>query len=289
MISLTINSDSLSSGLLTDVLQSLSRCFDEQIKDPFFVIGATARDLLGILMDSREPQRRTRDLDICIAVPDWNTFDTAIQHLRRNGFRKDPNIIQRLYFGTERSAEYEIDVVPFGGVSPDNEHIWWPPDANPMMTVRGFDAVLKQCVTVHVQDRGFKFNIPTAGGLFLLKFDAWLDRHDKTDKDALDMAYLMQNYYLANATDTRYIDVYDLEGDFSELRAGAYMLAMDIRSLVKPSSLKFYRETINTEILKGEASGLLQKTMPNNENAVVAFDECVKAWQTMADILGMND
>lgn len=64
-----------------------------------------------------------------------------------------------------------------------------------MMSVRGFASVLKDCVDV-VVDGSFSFKIPSAPAFFVLKFDAWLDRHNLNDKDAQDMSFILSNYYL---------------------------------------------------------------------------------------------
>lgn len=285
---ISITSNKLSFCLQIKTLQALSECFDQHIGIPFFVIGATSRDFLSILFDSPKPLRATRDLDICLAVPDWDRFDMVSKIMQSHGFRKDPNVKQRFYYDTGDFAEYEIDVVPFGGVSPDEEHIYWPPDMDPMMTVRGFDAVLKQCISVEMVDLDFSFKIPTAGGLFLLKFDAWLDRHTKTDKDAEDMRYLMASYFLPNCTDLKYAGVYELEGEFSDIRAGAYMLAVDICQLVDKKHLEFYHATIREEIAKSEDSDLLRMTMSRQDDTISAFNEIKSAWAAMAEVIEEN-
>lgn len=280
---LEITSKQFSQDLLVEVLQALTRCF-EGIDQPFFVVGATSRDLLAIVFDMSDPQRATRDLDICIAIPTWERFDEISEELQRNGFSKDNHAKQRFHYTTRLKIDYEVDVVPFGGISPDEAHIYWPPDMDPMMTVRGFDDVLKQCITVRVIDKSFEFNIPTAGGLFLLKFDAWIDRHDSTDKDALDMMYLMEHYYLPNSTDDKYASVYDLDGSFSEIRAGAYMLAIDICELMDSKHLSFYAEAINVELAKEEQSPLLQQMLRSRSNSPGAFRELKDAWKTMSTV-----
>ena len=45
-------------GLVSDVLQAMARCFDERGHQPFFVIGAIARDILSIIFKSDRPMRR---------------------------------------------------------------------------------------------------------------------------------------------------------------------------------------------------------------------------------------
>ncbi len=55
--------------------------------------------------------------------------------LQARGFRKDPNIKQRFYYTGCKEAEYEVDVVPFGGVEKPDENIYWPPEESPRMSM----------------------------------------------------------------------------------------------------------------------------------------------------------
>ena len=268
-------------GLVSDVLQAMARCFDERVHQPFIVIGATARDIISIIFKSDRPMRRTRDLDISVAVADWKSFNHIAQSLQECGFRKDDTIKQRFYYPIA-GLEYEVDVIPFGGVSPDEKHIYWPPDMDPMMTIRGFNAVLSHCIEIAVPDAGYSFQIPTAAGLFLLKLDAWVDRHYKTDKDAQDMRYLMDSYYLPQCTEPKYEAVFDVP-EFTVLKAGAYMLAIDICELLTEENLRFYYELVRDEVQKAEASQLLQMTMRSDD-----YTDVEQAWGQMRDVLQMK-
>lgn len=265
-------------GPVSDVLQTMARCFSERLHQPFFVIGATARDIISIIFKSDQSMRRTSDLDISVAVADWESFDFIAQGMQECGFRKDATIKQRFYYPLN-GLEYEVDVVPFGGVSPDEKHIYWPPDMDPMMTVRGFSAVLSHCIEIVVPDAGYSFQIPTAAGLFLLKLDAWIDRHNKTDKDAQDMRYLMDSYYLPQCTEPKYEAVFDIP-NFTVLKAGAYMLAMDMCELLAEENLRFYHDLMYSEVQNAEASPLLQMTMQRDDYTAVR-----DAWAKMCDVL----
>ena len=46
----------------------------------------------------------------------------------------------------------------------------------------------------------FAFHIASLSGQFLIKLDAWNDRHLTTKKDAADMYYILQNVFTAYAT-----------------------------------------------------------------------------------------
>lgn len=72
---LTISSEKIGNPLLVELLRKLTDSFCKMDKE-FYVIGATARDIVMQQLLDTESKRRTKDLDIAIAIPDWNTLDT---------------------------------------------------------------------------------------------------------------------------------------------------------------------------------------------------------------------
>ena len=142
----------------------------------FYVIGATARDIIIRQLIGTTSGRRTKDLDIAIAIPDWSVFDEIKDVLVADGFKKSADMRQRFYYG-----EYELDIVPYG-VAKDDDNIYWPPEEEIAMSVK---RLLTRCcrkpITVNIDDE-FNIKIASLHGLFLLKFNAWSDRNIKTDK-----------------------------------------------------------------------------------------------------------
>lgn len=188
---LTISSEKIGNPLLVELLRKLTNSFSKMDKE-FYVIGATARDIVIQQLLDTESKRRTRDLDIAIAIPDWETFEQVKQSLIADGFEKSSDMQQRFYYG-----EYEIDIVPYGVVAKEDDKIYWPPEEEIAMSVKGFDEVLSEAITVSIDD-DFKVKIASLHGLLLLKFNAWLDRNTQTSKDAEDMSFIFSNYFLAN-------------------------------------------------------------------------------------------
>ena len=170
----------------------------------FYVIGATARDIIIRRLIGTTSGRRTKDLDIAIAIPDWSVFDEIKDVLVADGFKKSADMHQRFYYG-----EYELDIVPYG-VAKDDDNIYWPPEEEIAMSVKGFDEVLSEAITVNI-DGEFDIRIASLHGLFLLKFNAWLDRNIETSKDAEDMSFILSNYFMANLDRNVYTEVYDWE------------------------------------------------------------------------------
>lgn len=113
-------------------------------------------------------------MDIAIAIPDWSVFDEIKEVLVADGFKKSTDMRQRFYYG-----EYELDIVPYG-VAKDDDNIYWPPEEEIAMSVKGFDEVLSESITVNI-DGEFDLRIASLHGLFLLKFNAWVGQKHRNE------------------------------------------------------------------------------------------------------------
>ena len=238
-MSLNISSKQIANPLLVSLLAKLSETF-ECIGSEFYVIGATARDILIRILAQSPDQRRTRDLDIAIAVPDWNRYGEIQEWLVCSGFRKSKYYRQRFYYG-----EYEVDVVPFGAIVKD-DYIIWPPDEDIAMSVKGFNEALDRPINVCIDD-SFDIKVVSLQGLFVLKLNAWLDRNLQSNKDAEDLWCIIDNYYYANEHRGIYPEVYDIE-NFDLSVAGAYWLAKDLCQILAKDTINYFRNVIMAEI-----------------------------------------
>lgn len=272
---LTISSKKIENPLLVELLRKLTVSFSRMHRE-FYVIGATARDIILKHVVGSESKRRTMDLDIAIAIPNWETFAEVQDVLVADGFEKSRDFKQRFYY-----REYELDIVPYGNVAKDNDIIYWPPEEDIAMSVKGFDEVLSNSITVSI-DNEFSVKIASLHGLFVLKLDAWVDRNLVTSKDAEDMSFILQNYFMANIDRGIHSEVYDWE-DFHEYVAGAYWIAFDIANLLKKEHLTYYIDIIKDELKKEEESRLINQIVENTRS--LNYDTIRKAWQMIVDVL----
>ena len=270
---LKITSEKIANPLLVELLKKLTDSFNRMGRE-FYVIGATARDIIIRQLIDTTSGRRTKDLDIAIAIPDWSVFDEIKEVLVADGFKKSTDMRQRFYYG-----EYELDIVPYG-VAKDDDNIYWPPEEEIAMSVKGFDEVLSESITVNI-DGEFDIRIASLHGLFLLKFNAWLDRNIETSKDAEDMSFILSNYFMANLDRNVYTEVYDWE-NFDEYIVGGYWLARDLLLLLTKEQIVYYKGCIEKELEKDDESKLFNQII---EHSYVLTYETVKgAWQTIADV-----
>ncbi len=271
---LTISSEKIGNPLLVELLRKLTDSFSKMDRE-FYVIGATARDIIMQQLLDTESTRRTKDLDIAIAIPDWNTFEQVKQSLIADGFEKSRDMQQRFYYG-----EYELDIVPYGVVAKEDDNIYWPPEEVVAMSVKGFDEVLSEAITVSIDDE-FKVKIASLHGLFLLKFNAWLDRNAKTSKDAEDMSFILSNYFMANLDREIHQEVYDWE-NFDEYIVGGYWLAYDLVALLDVNQLCYYKEVLEGELAKEEESRLINQMIENSYG--LKYETVRDTLQAMADV-----
>jgi len=188
-MSYNISSDSFKNPLLKELLEKLTEYFSS-IAAEFYVIGATARDIIFSCIHNQVPARTTDDLDIAIAIPDWSKFDEIVEGLCKiDGFVKSKEQKQRVLF----KGVFKLDIVPFGEIAKANGNIYWPPEESFAMSVRGFTEVAKHTIEVNI-DNSITINLANLPGIFLLKLSAWKERHLSTKKDADDMAFIISNY-----------------------------------------------------------------------------------------------
>lgn len=258
-----------------ELLSQLSHTFSRIGKD-FIVIGATARDIMLGLLTGASARRKTRDLNIAIAVADWNSFDMVSSALIADGFEKSLSHAQRFCF-----RNFEIDIVPYGPVASDNDIVYWPPEGATAMSVKGYEDALAVPVTVRV-DSTYDIKVASLQGLFILKLDAWHDRNLTTDKDAEDIWHIIDNYYLANEKRNTHPEVYDLE-DFDLITGAAYWLGHDIAEMLDGKQRKYYGALIRNEISAAESSRLVSQILDTHR--YLSPSAVVRALDIIAGIL----
>ncbi|MDR0795729.1 MAG: hypothetical protein LBE79_06725 [Tannerella sp.] len=112
-MSYNISNDKLNNPILKDLLKELNDFFVSFNMD-FYVIGATARDMILSNLHDLVPDRKTIDLDIAIAISDWSQFQTIEKELpEKESFEKSKEQKQRFIY----QGVYILDIVPFGDVA----------------------------------------------------------------------------------------------------------------------------------------------------------------------------
>ena len=272
---------------LYETLAALQKSL-KQLNLQMYVVGACARDIAMIVLNVPASARRTIDIDVAIALDNWEMFDKVSELLQQNDFKKDPYAKQKFYYkGEDGTNDYEVDVVPFGPLA-NNEVIGWPPEGNPEMSVRCFEDVMKDADTIIV-DENVRFCIASLSGQFLIKLDAWIDRHLKTDKDARDMFYIIDNFYWTSIVDKFPPPERVTNSDapaFDDFVAGAQWIASELRSLLSDEHRTYYVDFINSELSLEDNSKLVQHLVTASNNSNVRNCSNIRlALQNVANIL----
>ena len=260
-----ITRDTLQNNLLYDTLKALSKVmYDLQLD--VYVVGALARDIAMEILKMPPSPRRTADLDVAIALKDWSQFELLKEQLLKNNFVKGKPKQRFYYKGEDGNNDYEIDIVPFGKLETD-EKVAWPPEGNPEMSVKCFKDVMNIADTVVIDDTIIVKMAPLSGQ-FLIKFDTWIDRHLLTDKDAADMLYIMDNFYLAYVSFKQPVpdEVQETSERFDLLNGGARWIACEMMEFLTNEHLQFYTNQLQEQIELDENSPLI-RTMSNKYSA----------------------
>lgn len=213
---------------------------------PFFLAGATARDLLFRYAYGIDAGRETRDIDLALAVENWGQFHSLRAQLLEDGrFKAIGNVLHKLSF----DGWLEVDVVPFGAIERPDRTIAWPPDGAFVMKVFGFREVFDS--TLHVQlPAGEEMRIVSVPALAILKLAAWTERRLISPmKDAHDLAVILRNYLDAGNHDRLYAEAAHLleAPGFDFELAGAWLLGHDMARILPPDARRDIATILNQE------------------------------------------
>ncbi len=278
-MSYPISSKQFDNPLLKELLVELNTYFASTGMS-YYIIGATARDIVFSAVHDQGSTRKTFDLDIAIAIPDWDTFEKISKDLCANPyFEKSKEQKQRFIY----KGVYELDIVPFGEVAKADDKIYWPPEEDHAMSVRGFTEIANETIKLTV-DEEFEINVASLPGIFTLKLTAWKDRNYKTRKDADDMSHIIASYLPIHQynLDKKYQYVY-VDDNFTEYTAGAAILGNELNSLLrgKGAIRNEIISILEIELEKKEDSKLFLNVLEFDKT--LKFDQVMKAFATILE------
>lgn len=273
----SISSEQLDSPLLKELLTKLNHFF-QKIETDFYVIGATARDLVLHNVHGFQPDRKTADLDIAIAITDWKQFDTIVELLpKEEDFSKDKSQLQRFLY----KDFFKLDIVPFGGVANERGVIYWRSAGERRMSVVGFRQMAEFALTVRIDD-GLPIKVASLPGVFILKLTAWKDRHLENNKDAYDMALLIENYFEIHTERIaeEHFDILE-DDDFDEFVAGGKLMIRDVKEMLanEQQAFDYVKNIITEEAEKEEESPLINQILETSKQ--LKYEQVLRLLQEM--------
>jgi predicted nucleotidyltransferase len=218
----------------------------ERLDIPFFLVGATARDLILENQNRSGAWRKTKDVDFGVRVRSWTEYAKLRQGLIDTGRFAPDSAVQRLLF-----ASVPVDFVPFGGVADVDGQITWPADPDTRLNVMGFEEAYRTADTLQVgSDPVVTLRVVSRTGLVILKFLAWADRRGFATKDAYDLRLLIQNYLGSGSADRLFSQHSDIVNvpDFDFEIAGARLLGRDMVQQASSDALAVIRDVLARDL-----------------------------------------
>ena len=194
---------------LVEVIESVNAITSE-LAIPFFVVGASARDIVFSAMFDIPTRRATLDVDFAIRVQSWDEVQALVSKmLSVDSFRQDKRMQQRFMF----KGITILDIVPFGGLEKPPGSIQWPLDDGFIMSTIGFEEAFDYSIIVQLKKNpDLEIKVCTPPGLAILKLMAWHEKYPERSKDAKDILFLMEHYIDAG-NDSR---IHDQDKDLME-------------------------------------------------------------------------
>ena len=224
----------------------------------FFLVGATARDLILHYGYGVPVERATEDIDLGVQVSDWTEFGRLKEELLKiRGFESTKETQRLLY-----QNHTPVDIVPFGDIQEQGNEISWPPDQNTRMRVLGFEDAYRNAQLVRLRSEpALDVLVATPAGLATLKLIAWSDNPTERRKDALDLAFLLRVYMEIGTNDKRLFSEHDdlLNADeFDYELAGARLLGRDMATLAAQETKQTLIDILARETGKSDRFRLVQ-------------------------------
>lgn len=187
-----------------EVLRTVDRVARE-LRVDYFVLGATARDIVLYGIFGIDPDRGTLDVDLAVAVRDWSQFEQVKATLIKTGeFTAEGATPHRLFRRDDRlKTSHPLDLLPFGGVEDGSHKIVWPPELSIAMNVAGYREALEAAQEVEIAP-SFVVRVASLPGLAVLKLLAWADRGIEDRRDATDLVTIMRRSAEAGNEDRLY-------------------------------------------------------------------------------------
>ena len=263
--------DPISIEILAEIEKSAT-----DIAIPFFVVGATARDIILQYVHDIKPKRATSDIDIGVIIEDWNQFESLKSQLMdKKKFTPDKKQSQRLYY----KSKLPIDIVPFGTIADKKGTVSWPPQHEISMNVAGFQESYQYAVSaILCSDPELVVKIASIAGLAILKLIAWNDNPARRRRDAGDLFLLMRSYIDAGNLDRLFdqeIDLFD-DGDFDYELASARLLGRDIAKISRTNTHAQLIDILKREADREQGHQIVVDILNTNQHEYNSYQRVVE-------------
>jgi len=246
----------------------------ESVGTSWLLVGATARILLLENIYGLPQGRATQDVDFGVQVGDWAQYKALCDRLKEQGVYAAERKPEKRF---RTKQDMVFDLVPYGGVEDGNGRVFWPPDNDDVMTVRGFGSAGQAAIEV-VVNKQLTVPVISPCGLCELKLFAWEERHkQQPGKDAQDIAYIIRHIealYPAEKLFNDYMPAVEV-ADYNIPLAGVFQLGKGIANMLKDEENKFLSTFVANELAQQDDSVLCREL--HNYMNTSSIDETIEA------------
>ncbi len=240
-------SDKFDNQFLIEVLEEVDKATG-MLGIPFFIVGATARDLVLEYGFGFNPGRATADVDIGVRVTSWDDFNRLKMELSAGDkFREIGNKCRMVH---ENGTP--VDLLPFGLNSLGTGIVEWPPHDGEELNMNGFAEAFECSIEVCIRsDPELVVKVASPAGLVILKLLAWNDRKPET-RDAIDLGYLVKDYLDLGNRERLFNEHEELVqvDEFDYQVAGARLLGRDLAQACNRETRELLVKILESELDK---------------------------------------
>ena len=255
-------------------------------KIPFFIVGATARDILLEVHYGIGSKRATVDIDIPVFIESWDQFNHLKDELIGSTDFAPTRDIHRILF----KKRLPIDIVPFGGIAKKGELIEWPPDGSFEMSVTGFHECFRHAIQIKLSDNPeLVVKVASLAGLAILKLIAWDDNPDRRRKDAPDLFFIIQNYLDAGNLERLFDEAPDIveASDYNFEEGSALFLGRNISRVASSTTRVKLIEILKRESLRKQGHRIAMDMLQGSKFGERTYDEIAALFDAL--LKGLTD
>ncbi len=242
------------------------------MKIPFFVVGATARDILLEVHFGIGSKRATADIDIAVFIENWEQFNHLKDDLIGINDFTQTRDTHRLLF----RKRLPVDIVPFGGVAEKGDLIEWPPDGSFKMSVTGFRECFQHAVQVKISGKPkLTVSVVSLACLAILKLISWDDNSVRRQKDASDLVFIIRNYLDAGNLERLFEEAPDIvdSSDYDYEAGSPRFLGRDISKIAYTSTINKLIEILKRESKRQRGHGIAMDVLQADRFAEESYEK----------------
>ena len=264
---------------IVDVLSALNEIAND-LEIPFFIVGATARDILLQHAHDILTTRATIDLDIGVSVSDWDRFQVFKDALINSSLFAASRFTQRLLY----KESFPVDIVPFGKISSDNGSISWPPEYDSEMSVVGFQDCYQHAISVLIREKpDCVVKVVSLAGLAILKIVSWDDSVERRGKDAGDLYLIIRNYIEAGNMERFFekdADILQQESSDYDL-SSARFLGREIARIASPRTKTKLTDILEREALSSQGHKMVMNILNQNSFQKEPYERTIEYFNAL--------